>query len=151
MPKEINRVSFEIEHYNGDTYMSFMLSIKKDGTVEVINETDCSLADVENDYIYNTDNTLYRIQADDPIDEDTYEENWECYNKHEGTPCDYGDCPYNAEGGYDCRNYCGLGVDEDEYYDEEYTPSAENGDYGPSNPWDAPGCQISDYISGVIY
>ena len=32
-------------------------------------------------------------------------------NKHE-TPCDYGDCPYNAEGGYDCRNYCGLGVDE---------------------------------------
>ena len=29
-----------------------------------------------------------------------------------GTPCDYGDCPHNAEGGYDCRNYCGLGVDE---------------------------------------
>lgn len=39
------------------------------------------------------------------------------------TPCDYGgDCPYNAEGGYDCRNYCGLGVDEneeDDYYEEE--------------------------------
>ena len=40
------------------------------------------------------------------------------------TPCDIGDCPYNAVGGYDCRNYCGLGVDEDEedegedeYYD----------------------------------
>ena len=30
------------------------------------------------------------------------------------TPCDYGECPYNAEGGYDCRNYCGLGVDENE-------------------------------------
>lgn len=28
------------------------------------------------------------------------------------TPCDYGDCPYNAQGGYDCRNCCGLGVDE---------------------------------------
>ena len=63
------------------------------------------------------------------------------------TPCDYGDCPYNAEGGYDCRNCCGLGVDED----EEYIPSAENGDYGPGNPWDAPGGKISDFIDGVIY
>lgn len=58
-------------------------------------------------------------------------------------PCDYGECPYNAEGGYDCRNYCGLGVDEDE---EEYIPSAENGDYSPSNPWDAPGMSIKDFI-----
>jgi hypothetical protein len=66
------------------------------------------------------------------------------------TPCDYGNCPYDAEGGYDCRNYCGLGVDEDgedEYYEnEEYIPSAENGDYSPSNPWDAPGMKISDFI-----
>lgn len=60
------------------------------------------------------------------------------------TPCDYGECPYNAEGGYDCRNYCGLGVDEDE--DEEYIPSAENGDYSPSNPWDAPGMSVKDFI-----
>lgn len=35
-----------------------------------------------------------------------------------GTPCDYPDndghytCPYDANGGDDCRNYCGLGVDE---------------------------------------
>lgn len=28
------------------------------------------------------------------------------------TPCDFGECPFNAQGGYDCRNYCGLGVDE---------------------------------------
>ena len=35
-------------------------------------------------------------------------------------PCDGADgfCPYNAEGGYDCRNYCGLGVDESEELDE---------------------------------
>ena len=58
-------------------------------------------------------------------------------------PCDNGECPFNAEGGYDCRNYCGLGVDEDE---EEYVPSAENGDYSPSNPWDAPGMSIHDFI-----
>ena len=25
--------------------------------------------------------------------------------------------------------------------DEEYVPSAENGDYGPGNPWDAPDAQ----------
>ena len=34
------------------------------------------------------------------------------------TPCDYQDydghysCPFDAQGGDDCRNYCGLGVDE---------------------------------------
>ena len=30
--------------------------------------------------------------------------------------------------------------------DEEYTPSATHGDYSPSNPWDAPGMSISDFI-----
>lgn len=29
---------------------------------------------------------------------------------------------------------------------EEYIPSAENGDYSPSNPWDAPGMKMSDFI-----
>ena len=35
-------------------------------------------------------------------------------------PCDGPDnyCPYDAEGGYDCRNFCGLGVDENEDLDE---------------------------------
>lgn len=33
--------------------------------------------------------------------------------------------------------------------DEEYTPSAESGDYLPSNPWDAPGMRMSDFIKGV--
>ena len=36
---------------------------------------------------------------------------------------------------YDCD-------DEDEYY----TPSATYGDYSPSNPWDAPGMSIHDFI-----
>lgn len=30
--------------------------------------------------------------------------------------------------------------------DEEYVPSAENGDYSPSNPWDAPGMSVNDFI-----
>lgn len=37
-------------------------------------------------------------------------------------PCDIFDtCPYDAVGGYDCRNFCGLGVDDDEEenYEEE--------------------------------
>jgi hypothetical protein len=87
MAKEINRVSFEIEHYDGDSYMTFMLSIKEDGTVEVINEKECSLADIDGDYIYGTDNDLYRIQADEPISEDKFEEIWDCYNEHEGDDC----------------------------------------------------------------
>ena len=29
---------------------------------------------------------------------------------------------------------------------EKYVPSAENGDYSPSNPWDAPGMSIRDFI-----
>lgn len=30
--------------------------------------------------------------------------------------------------------------------DDEYTPSATRGDYSPSNPWDAPGMSMSDFI-----
>lgn len=32
------------------------------------------------------------------------------------------------------------------YEDEEYVPSSSNGDYSPSNPWDAPGMSIHDFI-----
>ena len=65
-------------------------------------------------------------------------------------PCDYGECPFDAMYSEDCRVHCGLGVDEDDYeFEEEYTPSAENGDYSPSNPWDAPGCSIDMFIRGV--
>ena len=35
------------------------------------------------------------------------------------TPCDYGECPYNAMYGETCRVYCGLGVDESEIGDDE--------------------------------
>lgn len=36
-------------------------------------------------------------------------------------PCDTEpfDCPFNSQGGYDCRNYCGLGVDENDYEEDE--------------------------------
>lgn len=35
-------------------------------------------------------------------------------------PCDYGDCPYDAQYSEDCRYYCGLGVDEDSQDEEEF-------------------------------
>lgn len=75
-------------------------------------------------------------ELDDAYDEENFDHS-DYY-----TPCDYGDCPYSAKGGYDCRNCCGLGADKD----KEYTPSSTNGDYGPSNPWDAPGMKPSDFI-----
>lgn len=36
------------------------------------------------------------------------------------------------------------GFEEEE--EEEYTPSSTGGDYSPSNPWDAPGMSVSDFI-----
>ena len=83
MLKEIKRISFEIEHYNGNTYMGFMLSIKDDGSVDVVNTSNCSLADVDGDYIFDTDNDLYRIQADEPISMHEYEDILNCYEENE--------------------------------------------------------------------
>ena len=83
MAKEVNRVSFEIEHYNGSTYMGFMLSIKDDGSVDVIKTSDCGFADVDGDYIFDTDNDLFRIQSEKPISECDYEEIRDCYEENE--------------------------------------------------------------------
>ena len=48
---------------------------------------------------------------------------------------------------YDEEDYDDEDEEEDEDEDEEeYVPSAENGDYSPSNPWDAPGMSINDFI-----
>ena len=43
----------------------------------------------------------------------------------------------------DCSRYEEA---EDREEEEHYTPSACGGDYGPGNPWDAPGMSISDFI-----
>lgn len=44
------------------------------------------------------------------------------------TPCDWGECPYNAMYSEDCRYYCGLGVDEDGPYEED-EPTEEDLDW----------------------
>ena len=46
---------------------------------------------------------------------------------------------------HDIPYCCGACMDEVSE-DDEYTPSAESGDYSPSNPWDAPGMKMSDFI-----
>ena len=38
-----------------------------------------------------------------------------------------------------------LNNTNDDEDDEHYTPSSTRGDYGPSNPWDAPGMSIHDF------
>ena len=46
-------------------------------------------------------------------------------------------------------NIDGIRSEDEEWIDDdekEYVPSAENGDYSPSNPWDAPGMSINDFI-----
>lgn len=35
------------------------------------------------------------------------------------TPCDFGDCPFDAFSSESCRVYCGLGVDESDYDEED--------------------------------
>lgn len=71
------------------------------------------------------------------------------------------DCLVKEVQEYECedgKNYVYI-ADELDYIDEviigkrigdnvnnDYIPSAENGDYSPSNPWDAPGMKMSDFI-----
>lgn len=82
MPSEIKRVSFEIEHYDGNTYVGFMLSIKDDGSVEVVKTYNCSIADISWDYVFDTENDLYRMQANEPVTEDELKDMWDCYETH---------------------------------------------------------------------
>lgn len=51
------------------------------------------------------------------------------------------ECWDKVFGGDDDGDDCLFDEDED-----EYTPSSTAGDYGPSNPWNAPGMSVSDFI-----
>ena len=43
-----------------------------------------------------------------------------------------------------CSDYKEVKIGGYEY--DDYTPSSTMGDYSPSNPWDAPGMSIRDFI-----
>ena len=65
----------------------------------------------------NSTHTEYCVQCQGDILQDMYESQTSD-DLRRGTPCDYPDndghysCPFDANGGDDCRNFCGLGVDE---------------------------------------
>lgn len=49
---------------------------------------------------------------------------------------------YDPEPEIDWDGFCRDEAELDAYY----TPCATNRDYGPSNPWDAPGMSVRDFI-----
>ena len=58
----------------------------------------------------------------------------------EGT---WSDLAFQIEWAFDVD---GIRSECEEDDDEDYIPSAENGDYSPSHPWDAPGMSVKDFI-----
>lgn len=59
MENVVNKI-IEIEDYNGNTIMA--ISIDKNGNID--NMLNCSIADIDDDYLFNTDKELIRIQSD---------------------------------------------------------------------------------------
>lgn len=59
MDNILNKV-IEIEDYNGNTIMA--ISIDKNGNISELQN--CSVADLDYDYLFNTKKELIRIQAD---------------------------------------------------------------------------------------
>lgn len=59
MENVVNKI-IEIEDYNGNTIMA--ISIDKNGNID--NMLNCSIADSDDDYLFNTDKELIRIQSD---------------------------------------------------------------------------------------
>ena len=59
MENVLNKI-IEIEDYNGNTIVA--ISIDKNGNID--NMLNCSIADIDGDYLFNTDKELMRIQAE---------------------------------------------------------------------------------------
>ena len=70
----MKKISFEIEHPSGDTYMAFELTIDANEKPKITKTRNCGLADIDEDYMFNTDNLLYRIQGNWFTHPDRYEE-----------------------------------------------------------------------------
>lgn len=54
---------FEIEASDGNTMMAFEIAVNGD-ELEIVKTMDCNHADTDNDYIFETEADLYRIQSD---------------------------------------------------------------------------------------
>lgn len=61
MGENILNKSIDIEDSNGNTIMA--ISIDKEGNI--IKLFNCNVADIEEDYMFNTDKDLIRLQAEE--------------------------------------------------------------------------------------
>lgn len=60
----MEKYTFTIENSKGDSTMSFEVYKDNNNEIKIGQTNNCSLADSDYDYIFNTDNQLFRIQAD---------------------------------------------------------------------------------------
>lgn len=60
----MSKISFEIEDYFGNTMMAFSINVEEKDDIDVELTQNCSHADTDGDYIFDTDNPLLRIQSD---------------------------------------------------------------------------------------
>lgn len=98
--------------------------------------------DVKKTYTYNIES--------DPVNKTTQEYMYdpkypEYSRKYAGNAFNYpyGNDPYNPDDAYE------YDIEDDPYsedWEEEDYRSSTRGDYGPSNPWDAPGMSVKDFI-----
>ena len=58
----MKKATFEIEKSNGETFFAFEITVHENGQIKISNTKNCSLADIDGDYIFNTNNELFRIQ-----------------------------------------------------------------------------------------
>jgi hypothetical protein len=59
----VNKLTFEIEDYNGNTIMAFQVDLSDIDNPNIAKEQFCSHADTDNDYIFNSSDSLLRIQS----------------------------------------------------------------------------------------
>ena len=59
------KVTFEIEHPNGNRYMAFEIEIGENSKIKVTQTENCTVADIDIDCVFQTDNDSQRIQADE--------------------------------------------------------------------------------------
>lgn len=71
-----------VEHFNGETYMGFIIEVDTETKEYTVGNTiDCSHADTDGDYLFDSDDNLIRIQSDINLDEDVVEEVNRCFDE----------------------------------------------------------------------
>ena len=69
-----------------------------------------------------------------------------CRNRFIDTMFEREPCSLYEMDGCDARHISCSCYEPETEEDYHYTPSSTAGDYGPGNPWDAPGMSIRDFI-----